>query len=58
MRLKLKEGKQRELIEKAKIGKTWEELSKELNTSVGYLRNELKKEERFVSQLIILASTS
>jgi len=50
MRLKLKEGKQRELIEKAKIGKTWEELSKELNTSVGYLRNELKKEERLLSE--------
>ncbi|MAG78879.1 hypothetical protein CMI40_00705 [Candidatus Pacearchaeota archaeon] len=46
MRIKLKKGKQKALINLAKINFTWKELSKRLNISEGYLRNELRNEER------------
>ena len=49
MRLKFKEGKQKELILLAKGGMTWFNLSKMLGVSEGYLRNELRKEERLLS---------
>lgn len=52
MRLKFKEGKQKELILLAKGGMTWFNLSKMLGVSEGYLRNELRKEERLLSDKI------
>ncbi len=52
MRLKLKKGKQRELILKAKEGKTWKELSKILEINEQYLYRELKNEKRLLSDKI------
>lgn len=50
MRLKLKTGKQEELIKKAKGSKTWKELARELNVSESYLRNELRYEVRYLNE--------
>ncbi len=50
MRIKLLKGKQRELIEKAKRNLSWDELSKRLNLCSTYIRNELRKEERLISE--------
>ena len=50
MRIKLKEGKQRELINLAKRNLTWKELSEKINLSQDYIRNELKNEERLLSE--------
>ena len=50
MRIRLKRGKQKELINLAKQNLTWQELSRKLNLSEGYLRNELRKEERLLSK--------
>lgn len=50
MRIKLKSGKQKELINKLKENGTWKELSKELNLSEGYLRNELRNERTLLSE--------
>tara|TARA_Y100000310_G_scaffold298168_1_gene331825 strand:- start:592 stop:1506 length:915 start_codon:yes stop_codon:yes gene_type:complete len=46
MRIVLKKGKQRELIELAKEGKTWKELANEINFCCGYVKNELQTEKR------------
>ena len=46
MRLILKKGKQKELIHLSKKDLSWKELSKKLNCSQGYLRNELNQEKR------------
>lgn len=48
MRIRLKRGKQRELILKAKQGKTWQEISKELKVSKDYLRIDLYNENRLL----------
>ena len=50
MRIKLKKGKQQELINLAKKEFTWEDLSKKLKISKGYLKNELKNEQRLLSE--------
>lgn len=50
MRLVIKKGKQKELIEIAKNGLTWEELSKFVGVSASFLRNDLKNESRLLSR--------
>ena len=50
MRIKLQEGKQKELILKAKEGKTWKELAEILNINEVYLYYELKKEKRCLKE--------
>ncbi|OIO43261.1 hypothetical protein COU56_00770 [Candidatus Pacearchaeota archaeon CG10_big_fil_rev_8_21_14_0_10_31_9] len=50
MRIKLKRGKQKELIIKAKDGRTWNNLSKQLNLNSSYIRNELKTEKFYISE--------
>ena len=52
MRIFMKKGKQRELINFAKQKFTWPELSIKLNISEGYLRNELREEQRLLSKEI------
>lgn len=54
MRIKLKKGKQAELITLAKKDKTWLELSKELDIVPDYIRNELRKEKRLLSEKVYL----
>ena len=50
MRIRLKKGKQKELINLLKETRSWRELSKKLSISEGYLRNELRNEERILSE--------
>jgi len=50
MRIKLKEGKQKELILLAKGNLTWGELSLKLNCPEKYLCNDLKSERRLLSE--------
>lgn len=50
MRISLKKGKQSELINLVKKKFTWPELSKKLSISENYLRNELRKEQRLLSE--------
>lgn len=50
MRIRLKKGKQTELILLAKKEKTWKELSKELEIKEGYLSHEIKKEIVLISE--------
>lgn len=50
MRIKLKQGKQKELIELAKSDNTWKWLSNKLNCSSIYLQNELRHEKRYLSE--------
>ena len=45
MRIKLKKGKQKELILKAKNNKTWKQLSNKLKISEGYLKSDLRIEK-------------
>jgi len=52
MRIKLKEGKQRELILLAKKDKNWKDLSVKLGVSEGYLCRDLKLENRCLSREI------
>ena len=52
MRIKLRKGKQTRLIALAKKGRTWLGLSDELELSEGYLRTELRKEQRLLSKEI------
>ena len=52
MRLVLKSGKQKELIELAKKEKTWNELAKSLNINPVYLCHDLRLEKILVSQEI------
>src|SRR3989344_356388 len=52
MRIKLKRGKQKELIVKAKRGRTWDYLSKYLHLNSSYIRNELKTEKFCISEEI------
>lgn len=49
MRYRLKKGKQTELINLTKEGKSWNKLAVILGLSSGYLRNELRYEQRFLS---------
>lgn len=51
MRIILKKGKQEELINLAKANLTWRELSKELNLCSGYIRNELRNEEKSLQEI-------
>ena len=50
MRLKLKKGKQEQLIEIAKKEKTWKDLSKLLGLKADYIRIDLKNEHRLLSE--------
>lgn len=50
MRIKLKKGKQKKLINLLKRDYTWKELSKNFKISEGYLRNELRKEKTTLSK--------
>ena len=50
MRIKLIAGKQKEIIDSLKGNYSWMELSKLLDVSEGYLRNELRKEQRLLPQ--------
>ncbi len=50
MRIVLKKGKQRELIESAKRNRTWKELSDNLGYCLGYVIHELRNEKRFISE--------
>ena len=52
MRIQLAKGKQRKLIESAKKERTWEELSRELGLSEGYIRNELRNEKTLLSDFV------
>ena len=52
MRILLKKGKQLELINLVKEKFTWPKLSENLNISENYLRNELRKEQRLLSEKI------
>lgn len=54
MRIKLKKGKQNELIIFLKKNYSWKKLSNILNISEGYLRNELKNEDRLLSEKLYL----
>jgi hypothetical protein len=51
-RILLESGKQKELIETAKnkLNFNWKRLARKLNTGDGYLRNELRKEKRIISE--------
>jgi hypothetical protein len=49
MRIVLEKGKQRELIELAKIDLTWGKLAKEINCNPSYLMNELRYAKRLLS---------
>lgn len=50
MRIRLKKGKQREIINSLKKDFTWKELSKKFNLSQDYIRNELRNEKVTLSQ--------
>lgn len=50
MRIVLKKGKQKELIKLGKVDRTWKELANELNFCYGYVKNELQKEKRYLSE--------
>lgn len=50
MRIRLKPGKQRGIINGLKKGMTWREISEKLGLSEGYIRNELRNEERTLSE--------
>ncbi|MDP4039029.1 MAG: LAGLIDADG family homing endonuclease [Candidatus Pacearchaeota archaeon] len=52
MRINLVKGKQKELIEVIKVGRTWPELGRLLGVNSVYLRNELRNEKRFLSEQI------
>jgi len=49
MRLKFSKGKQKEIIDSLKKDSSWRQLSNLLGLSEGYLRNELKNEQRLLS---------
>ncbi len=50
MRVILIKGKQKELINLAKLNCSWKELGIILGLSATYIRNELRKEKRFISE--------
>ena len=50
MRIKLKEGKQKELILKAKNKMSWKKLASRIKLNAHYLSIELKNEERLISK--------
>jgi len=52
MRIKLFKGKQRELINLAKRGRTWFQLSSELGLNDVYIRNELRNEQRLLPKSV------
>lgn len=52
MRIKLKKGKQRELIFLAKNNLTWTELAKKLSVNPNYLSRDLKYEKRLISDIV------
>lgn len=49
MRIRLEQGKQKELILLAKNDNTWKNLSKKLNINENYLANDLKSERKLIS---------
>jgi hypothetical protein len=50
VRIRLKRGKQQELIKKAKTSFTWKQLANKINTGYQYLAHELNNERRLVSE--------
>ena len=50
MRIVLKKGKQKELIESAKEGMSWDKLANEINHNSIYLLHELRNEKRYLSE--------
>ncbi len=50
MRIKLKEGKQKEIMALIKEKHTWEELSRILSIQKEYLRNDIRREHRLLSE--------
>ena len=50
MRIVLQKNKQRELIELAKKENTWKALANHIEFNEGYLRNELRKEHRYLCE--------
>ncbi|MFA5855939.1 MAG: LAGLIDADG family homing endonuclease [Candidatus Pacearchaeota archaeon] len=54
MKIKLKKGKQRELILLAKNDKNWKEFAKLVNISEKYLCNDLKNEKILISEMLYL----
>jgi intein/homing endonuclease len=52
MRIKLREGKQSELVELAKKDMSWSDYASVLGLSEGYLRTELRREKRLLSEEI------
>jgi len=56
MRLKLVQGKQKEIINSLKESRSWRELSKLLEVSEGYLRNELRNEQRLLPEKIYVTT--
>jgi hypothetical protein len=54
MRIVLKKGKQRELIEEAKGDYTWKKLGNLLLCSEGYLKNDLKNERRLLDEKLYI----
>lgn len=54
MRIRLKEGKQKELILRAKKDKTWKEMSKILGISDQYLYRDLRNEKGLLSERVYI----
>ncbi len=52
MRVVLQKGKQKELIELAKKGRSWKQLSEKLSVSESYLRKELRYEKCYLDEKI------
>lgn len=50
MRIRLEKGKQKEILILAKSEGTWKELSKKIGISEGYLKNEIRREYRLLSE--------
>ena len=50
MKIKLKEGKQKELILLAKGDLTWKDFSKKINVNENYLKRDLKNEKRLIPE--------
>ncbi len=50
MRIKLKKGKQKELILLTKKGLSWKEFAKKLNINHVYLSSDIKNENRLISE--------
>ncbi|PIN91230.1 hypothetical protein COU61_02375 [Candidatus Pacearchaeota archaeon CG10_big_fil_rev_8_21_14_0_10_35_13] len=54
MRIKLKKGKQKDLIIKSKSGKPWKELAKRVGLNEHYLSDELRNEKHLISEEVYI----